>query len=107
MTEATRIRAQLDGDGADVRMRMAHEMESGQRRDADGNIIPAWHIVQVTVRLGERPVLKASWGPAVSKNPYLQFRVPGARAGDRIVVSWEDTRGATREDMAVVAEGGR
>jgi sulfur-oxidizing protein SoxZ len=39
-------------------------------------------------------VLEAQWSQAVSKNPFLNFRVRGAKAGDKIVVGWEDNRGA-------------
>lgn len=102
MTEATRIRAQLQGDKAQVRILMAHEMESGQRRDAAGKVVPAWYIQEVTVTHNGRTVLSADWGPAVSKSPYLQFMLKGAKVGDRIGVSWKDNRGATRTDEAGV-----
>lgn len=103
MSEPTRIRAQLAGDKANVRVQMRHEMESGQRKDASGRTIPAWHIQEVSVLLNERPVLTAQWGPGVSKNPYLQFTLKGAKAGDRVAILWSDNRSATRRDEAVVA----
>jgi sulfur-oxidizing protein SoxZ len=49
-----------------------------------------------------RPVLRAEWGPAVSKNPYLQFQFGGARAGDKIRITWVDNRGETRTDEVVI-----
>ena len=103
MTEATRIRAQLAGDKANVRVMMRHEMESGQRKDAAGRTIPAWHIQQVTVLLNERTVMTAQWGPGVSKNPYLQFKVKGAKSGDTISVTWVDNKGDKRTDEAKVS----
>ena len=102
MTEATRIRAQLAGDKANVRVQMRHEMESGQRKDAGGRTIAAWHIQEVTVLHNDRPVLTAQWGPGVSKNPYLQFTIKGAKAGDRVAILWNDNRSASRRDEAVV-----
>jgi sulfur-oxidizing protein SoxZ len=48
-------------------------------------------------------VLAAQWGPAVSKNPYLQFSFVGGKPGDRVAVTWIDNRGETRTDEAVVA----
>ena len=98
MTEATRIRAQLQGDKALVRVLMAHEMESGQRRDAAGKTVPAWYIQEAQVTLNGKTVLTAEWGPAVSKNPFLQFSLKGVKAGDRLAVLWKDNRGATRTD---------
>ena len=67
MAEPTRIRAAVQGDKVVVRVLMTHEMESGQRKDADGKVIPAHHIREVSVGHNGRPVLTAQWGPAVSK----------------------------------------
>lgn len=103
MADPMKIRAAVKDGGADVRVLMAHEMETGQRKDASGKVIPAWHITEVTATLNGKPVLKVHWGPAISKNPYLQFRVKGAKAGDRIGVSWIDNKGDKRTDEATVA----
>ncbi|MCW7540368.1 thiosulfate oxidation carrier complex protein SoxZ [Aquabacterium sp. A7-Y] len=103
MSEATRIRAQLQGDKTTVRVLMAHEMESGQRKDAAGKPVPAWFIQDVTVQHSGRTVLAAQWGPAVSKNPYLQFSFRGGKVGDKIAVTWVDNRGERRSDEAAIA----
>ncbi len=102
MTEPTRIRAQAQGSTTVVRLRVAHEMESGQRKDAAGKTIPAWHVTEIAVALNGRLVLSAQWGTAVAKNPYVQFDLRGARAGDKIAVSWLDNRGARRGDETLV-----
>jgi sulfur-oxidizing protein SoxZ len=98
-----RIRAQVAGDKATVRVLMAHEMESGQRKDSAGNLVPAWHINEVIATHNGKTVMTAEWGPAVSKNPFLQFSVRGAKAGDKIGVSWKDTKGESRTDEATVS----
>ncbi|MFH0132491.1 thiosulfate oxidation carrier complex protein SoxZ [Variovorax sp. EL159] len=98
-----RIRAQASGDKTTVRILMAHEMETGQRKDAAGKIIPAWFIQEVTASLNGKTVLTADWGPAVSKNPFMQFTLKGAKAGDKISVTWKDNRGETRTDEATVS----
>lgn len=103
MPDPMRIRAQAAGDKTTVRVLMGHEMETGQRKDAAGKTIPAWFIQEVTASLNGKPVLTADWGPSVSKNPFLQFVVKGAKAGDKISVSWKDNRGETRTDEAVVS----
>ncbi|HRL98323.1 MAG TPA: thiosulfate oxidation carrier complex protein SoxZ [Acidovorax sp.] len=103
MADPMRIRAQASGGNATVRVLMAHEMETGQRKDASGKTIPAWYIQEVTAALNGKPVLTAEWGPAVSKNPFMQFTVKGAKAGDKIAVSWKDNRGETRTDEATVS----
>lgn len=98
MAEPTRIRAQTTGAQTTVRMLFAHEMESGQRKDAAGKLVPAWHITDVEASLNGSPVLRAQWGPGVSKNPLLRFTLRGAKPGDRLSVRWTDSRGATRSD---------
>jgi sulfur-oxidizing protein SoxZ len=103
MADPMRIRAQVAGDKATVRVLMSHEMETGQRKDAAGKIVPAWHIQEVTASHNGKQVLSAEWGPAVSKNPFMQFVVKGAKAGDKIAVTWKDNRGDTRTDEATVS----
>ena len=103
MSDPMRIRAQAAADKATVRILMSHEMESGQRKDAAGKTIPAWFIQTVTAQHNGKIVMSAQWGPAVSKNPFLQFNVKGAKAGDKIVVAWIDNKGDTRSDEATVS----
>ncbi|HEU6456651.1 MAG TPA: thiosulfate oxidation carrier complex protein SoxZ [Roseateles sp.] len=103
MPDPMRIRAQAAGDKTTVRVLMSHEMETGLRKDAAGKIIPAWFIQEVTAQLNGKPVLNAEWGPSVSKNPFLQFIVKGAKAGDKIAITWRDNRGETRTDEATVS----
>ena len=102
MADPMRIRAQAAGDKTTVRVLMAHEMETGQRKDAAGKIVPAWYIQEVSAQLNGKTVLTAQWGPAVSKNPYLQFMLKGAKAGDKVAVSWVDNKGDKRTDEATV-----
>jgi sulfur-oxidizing protein SoxZ len=98
-----RIRAQAAGGKATVRVLMSHEMESGQRRDSAGKLVPAWFIQEISVSLNGKPVLTAEWGPAVSKNPFLQFNIKGAKAGDKVSITWKDNKGDSRTDEATVS----
>ena len=103
MADPMRIRAQVAGDKATVRVLMSHEMETGQRKDSAGKTIPAWFIQDVTAQHNGKTVMTAQWGPAVSKNPFLQFNVKGAKVGDKFTVSWVDNKGEKRSDEAVVS----
>ena len=103
MADPMRIRAQVSGDKATVRVLMSHEMETGQRRDSAGKTIPAWFIQEVTALHNGKPVMRAEWGPSVSKNPFLQFSVKGAKAGDKITINWVDNKGDKRTDEATVS----
>ena len=103
MADPMRIRAQASGGNATVRVLMSHEMETGQRKDSSGKTIPAWFIQEVSASLNGKPVFSAQWGPAVAKNPFLQFNVKGAKAGDKISISWIDNKGDKRTDEATVS----
>lgn len=103
MADPIRIRAQFMGNQATVRALMGHEMESGQRKDAAGKTVSAWYIQQVSATHNGKTVMRAQWGPAVSKNPFMQFILKNAKAGDKIAISWTDNRGDTRTDEATVA----
>lgn len=104
MAEPMKIRATLEGDVANVKVLMNHAMETGQRKDAKtGQVIPAHFIQTVTAHLNGKTVLEAQWSQAVSKNPFLGFKVKGAKAGDKVNVSWTDNKGDKNSAEAAVA----
>jgi sulfur-oxidizing protein SoxZ len=103
MADPMKIRANLVGDSTEVKVLMNHEMETGQRKDAQGQTIPAWFIQNVTATYGGNTVLSAQWGPAVSKNPFLSFKFKGGAKGEKVVITWTDTRGDKRTDEATIA----
>jgi sulfur-oxidizing protein SoxZ len=103
MSDPMRIRAQAAGDKVTVRVLVSHDMESGQRRGADGKFVPAHFIETIVATCNGKTVMSAQWGPAVSKNPFVQFMFTGAKAGDKIVVSWVDNKGDKRSDEAVIS----
>jgi len=103
MAEPMKIRATMAGDTADVKVLMNHPMETGQRKDAKtGKLIPAHFIQTVTAQVNGKSVLEAQWSQAVSKNPFLGFKVKGAKAGDKVTVSWSDNMGEKNSADATV-----
>jgi sulfur-oxidizing protein SoxZ len=102
MADPMRIRATMSGDAVVVRVLMSHEMETGQRKDSSGNLVPAHFIQNVVAKHNDRTVMEAEWGPAVSKNPYLQFQFKGGKSGDKITIVWTDNKGDTRTDQVVI-----
>jgi sulfur-oxidizing protein SoxZ len=103
MPDPMKIRASIVGDSTEVKILMSHEMETGQRKDAKGQVIPAWFIQNVTVTWNGKTVLAAQWGTAISKNPFLSFKFKGGAKGDKITITWVDSRGDKRTDEAVIA----
>jgi sulfur-oxidizing protein SoxZ len=94
MADNMKMRAALQGDVAEVKVLMSHPMETGTRKDAKTDkLVPAHFINAVEASLNGKDVLVAQWGTAVSKNPFLGFKVKGVKAGDKIAVKAEDNQG--------------
>ncbi len=103
MAEPMKLRATLQGDTADVRILIAHPMETGQRRDASGKLVPLHFIQSVVVTHNGKTVMDSQWSQAISRNPFLGLRVKGAKAGDKIAVTWTDNTGDKRTDEIAVS----
>lgn len=103
MADPMKIRAQLKGDVAEIRVLMSHAMETGQRKDAAGATVPPHFIQSMTVDVGGKRVVDGQVGTSVSRNPVFGFKMKGAKAGDKVVVSWVDNKGDKRSDEAAVA----
>ncbi len=98
-----KIRATSKDGVTEVKVLMNHVMETGLRKDASGQIVPAMFITEVTAKLNDQVVMQAQWGQAVARNPYLAFKVKAGKAGDKVSISWKDTSGDTRTDEATVS----
>jgi sulfur-oxidizing protein SoxZ len=98
-----KMRATAQNGVTDIRVLMAHPMETGQRKDSSGNLVPVHFIQNVTVKLNGKPVVEAQISQAVSRNPVFSFRVKGGAKGDKVEVSWLDNKGETNSTEASVA----
>lgn len=105
MAEAMRIRARMQGDAVDVRVLVAHPMETGSRRDAKGALVPIHFIQRLTVSLNGRKVLDAQLSQAVSRDPFFGFRLRGGKPGDTVSIAWIDNRGERQSTETRVAAG--
>lgn len=103
MADPMRVRANMQDGKVLVRVLMNHEMETGQRKDSTGKTIPAHFIQSVSATHNGKTVLSAQWGPAISKNPFLQFTFSGGKAGEKIAISWVDNKGDKRTDEATIS----
>ena len=104
MADPMKIRATAQGDVTDVRVLMAHPMETGQRKQA-GKVVPLHFIQSITAQLNGKTVFSADISQAISRNPVFAFKVKGAKAGDKIVITWKDNKGETRTDETTVRAG--
>jgi len=98
-----RMRIKLTDNIADVRVLIGHPMETGLRKDAKtGELVPMHFIETVSATLNGKVVLEAQWSRAIARNPYLQFRVRGAKVNDEIGIAWIDNHGETNSAKANV-----
>ena len=86
------------GDSVQVKMLIKHPMETGLRKDRKtGKPIPANFVEAVTCNWNGQEMLRAHWGPAISKNPYLSFKIDGPQAGETLMLGWSDNTGKSGE----------
>lgn len=95
MANTMKMRARLEGEITEVKVLIGHPMETGYRKNAMDENIPAHFIQLLTATLNGKPVLEAQWGTGISKNPYLTFHLRGAKVGDVVAVTWYDNKGET------------
>lgn len=93
MAETVRIRAKMEKDVADVKLRITHAMETGLRRNERNELVPLHFIQSVVASHNGRAVFDVQWSQAISRNPFLGFRIKGAKPGDKVNVFWTDNRG--------------
>ncbi len=81
------------GEIIEVKTLISHEMESGQRKDASGNVVPRHIIKKFTATFNEQEIFSVDWHPAISANPYQSFSVRAAESVT-FVFSWYDDDGS-------------
>lgn len=89
---AIKLKAKEKDGMVQVKALINHPMETGQRKDKEGNKIPAHYISELVIQINDKDAMTANWGASVSKNPYLSVTVPGAK-GDTVKLSWTDNKG--------------
>jgi sulfur-oxidizing protein SoxZ len=103
MAEPMKIRATLKGDSAEVRVLMVHPMETGQRKDTGGSVVPAHFIQEVTVKVNGKVMIEGQISQAVSRNPVFSFRLKGVKPGDKLEIAWLDNRGERSQTETAIA----
>ncbi|MGB2130047.1 MAG: thiosulfate oxidation carrier complex protein SoxZ [Marinobacterium sp.] len=97
-----RVKAKASGERTDVKMMAKHIMETGQRKDKAGNVIPALFLSEIEVKHSGKVVFTANLGPAVSKNPYFSFSFAGGASGDTLEVNWKENTGKSGSETAEI-----
>ncbi|MGL5362254.1 MAG: thiosulfate oxidation carrier complex protein SoxZ [Bosea sp. (in: a-proteobacteria)] len=81
------------GEMIEIKTLISHEMESGQRKDAQGATIPRKIINKFTAAFNGKTVFEATWHPAISANPYQSFFYKAKETGE-FTFTWKDDDGS-------------
>ena len=91
------------GETIVIKTLISHEMESGQRKDKEGKVIPREIINKFTCDFNGKPVFSANLEPAIAANPYMQFYAKVEESGT-FKFTWTDDDGTvtTAEEKITV-----
>lgn len=95
MMSSIKIRIKQLDEITQIRALIAHPMETGYRKDEDGNKVPAHFIQELTVKHNDNIIVNSIMGFGVSRHPYFAFKFKGGNPGDKITISWRDNLGFT------------
>ena len=87
------------GDIIEIRTLASHVMETGQRRGADGRLIPRNIIHTFTASFSGKEVFRAELNSGISANPYLAFHLKVQASGE-LVMTWIDDAGLVVTEKA-------
>ena len=77
------------GEVVEIKTLITHLMETGQRKDADGKIVPRLIVNTMKVTYNDKPVLTAKLEPAIAANPFLSFFLRVEESGT-LKFTWTD-----------------
>jgi len=90
------------GEVITIKSLISHKMESGQRKDGDGNVIPRSIINRFVCTFNGETVIDVKLEAAVSTNPFFEFEAVVPEAGD-FTFTWYDDDGSVYEETKSVA----
>jgi sulfur-oxidizing protein SoxZ len=85
-----------------IKTLISHPMESGQRKDGDGNRIPRSIINRFTADFNGQNVIDVTMEPAISTNPYFQFDAIVPESGE-FAFTWYDDDGSVYEEKKKIS----
>ena len=77
------------GEVVEIKTLITHPMESGQRKDEAGKLVPRMIVNALKVTYNDKPVLNVALEPAVAANPYMAFFLRVEESGT-LKFTWTD-----------------
>jgi sulfur-oxidizing protein SoxZ len=81
------------GELLEIKTLISHEMETGQRKDSAGKLVPRKIINKITAAFGDKVFFEADWHPSISANPYQSFFFKAQETGE-FTFTWKDDDGS-------------
>ncbi|MEO3415124.1 thiosulfate oxidation carrier complex protein SoxZ [Roseovarius sp. CAU 1744] len=92
------------GEAITIKTLISHKMESGQRKDDDGNVIPRSIINRFTCDFNGENVIDVTLEPAISTNPFFEFEAAVPESGE-FKFTWYDDDGSVYEETKAITVG--
>ncbi len=90
------------GEAIEIKVLISHPMESGQRRDEMGQLVPRMIIHDFRCTYNGAEVVSLALFPAIAANPFLAFAAR-AEASGPIVMTWSDDSGVSQTATAEIS----
>lgn len=90
------------GETITIKTLISHKMESGQRKDGDGNVIPRSIINRFVCAFNGETVIDVAMEPAISTNPFFEFQSVVPESGS-FTFTWYDDDGSVYEEVKEIA----
>lgn len=85
------------GEVLEIKTLITHPMESGQRKDSNGQTVPRQIINKFICKFNGKQVFSADLFPSLSANPYIVFNVKVEESGAFEFI-WNDDDGSVYTD---------
>jgi sulfur-oxidizing protein SoxZ len=89
------------GEVIEIKTLIQHPMETGFRRDLEGNPVPVHIIERFVCTYNGEEVFRADFHPSIAANPYLTFRTLATESG-RLELTWYDDDGSVYAESAEI-----
>ncbi len=89
------------GEVVQIKTLISHRMESGQRKDKEGKLVPRWIINQLVCTYNGEEVFRADLHPAVAANPFVSFHTVATESGT-LEFTWRDDDGTVYTNSATI-----
>lgn len=87
-----------------VRAQISHIMETGLRLNTQGGIKPRDIVTRFEARLGDALIFAWEPGPAMSRNPYIEFTFKARQSGE-LRFLWQGDRNFRQEASRSISVG--